>query len=134
MKLAIHAHHLAAPRDVAEFVRKHVLVSLRRIHDSSATELTVHIEDTKPGKGGVDQACKMTFRMPGARTLRVESVKDDVHAALLACADRLRRLVQREVGKQRSVSRSPQHRPLGRTWRHRSSTTGVTPDGIPATL
>jgi ribosome-associated translation inhibitor RaiA len=134
MKFVIHAHKLEAPRDVISFVRKHVLRSLRRLHDSPATELTLYVEDATPGKGGVDQACKMTFRLPGARTLRVESVKDDLHAAVLECGHRLRRLVQREVLKQRSSSRAPEHRPLGRTWREVATRRGVAPDGTPATL
>jgi putative sigma-54 modulation protein len=134
MKLAIHAHQLLAPRDVTAFLRKHVVAPLRRLHDSPATQLTVLVEDAKPGRGGVDRACKLTFHMPGARTLRVESVKDDLHAALLDCAQRLRRLVQREVDKQRSTSRAPQHRPLGRTWRQKASRSGISPDGTPSTL
>jgi len=134
MKLAIRAHQVEPPRDVAAFLRKHVVASLRRLHDSPATQLTVHVEDAMPGKGGVDRACKLTFRMPGARTLRVESVKDDLHAALLDCAQRLKRLVQREIAKQRSPSRSPQHNPLGRTWRRVASRSGIAPDGTPSTL
>ncbi|MFL5263756.1 MAG: HPF/RaiA family ribosome-associated protein [Anaeromyxobacteraceae bacterium] len=134
MKLQIHSQHIEAPRDVVSFVKKHVIAPLRRLHDSPASELVVYIEDTKPAKGGVDQACKMTFRMPGSRAMRVESVNVDLHASLLDCAQRLKRLVQRQVMKQRSTSRSPQHRPLGRTWRARSSNAGTTPAGEPATL
>ena len=134
MKVSIHAHQIDAPRDIAVFLRKHLLEPLQRLHDSPATALTVHVEDTKPSKGGVDQACKITFRMPSARTLRVEAVREDLHAALLECAQRLKRLVQREVSKQRATSRSPESRPLGRTWRKRATTAGVTPDGTPATL
>jgi ribosome-associated translation inhibitor RaiA len=134
MKLQIHSQHIEAPRDVVSFIGKHVIPPLRRLHDSPASELVVFIEDTKPAKGGVDQACKMTFRMPGSRAMRVESVNDDLHASLLDCAQRLKRLVQRQVMKQRSTSRSPQHKPLGRTWRARSSSTGTTPAGEPATL
>ena len=134
MKLAIHAHQLAAPRDVTAFVRKHVLASLRRMYDSSAAELVVHVEDAKPGKGGVDQACKMTFRMPGARAQHVESVKDDLHAALLECGQRLKRLVQRQLQKQRTPARAREHKPLGRSWREAVTRRGATPDGTPATL
>ncbi len=134
MKLQIHAHQLDAPSDVTAFIGKHVVAPLKRLHDGPSTELVVFVEDAKPGKGGVDQSCKMTFRLPSARTLRVESVQQDLHAALLDCSRRLRRLVEREVGKQRSTSRSPQHRPLGRTWRRVSSRSGATPDGTPSTL
>lgn len=134
MTLQIHAHQLDAPRDVTAFVRKHVMAPLRRLHDSSAAELVIFVEDAKPGKGGVDQSCKMTLRLPGARTLRVESVSPDLHASLLDCAKRLRRLVEREVAKQRSTSRAPQHRPLGRTWRSAATRSVEAPDGTPSTL
>ena len=134
MKVSIHAHHLDAPRDIAPFLSKHVLTPLRRLHDSPASELTVHVEDTTPGKGGVALACKITFRMPNARTMRVEAVRDDLHAALLDCAQRLRRLVQREVAKQRSPSRAPMSKPLGRAWRQRAHGAELAPDGTPATL
>src|SRR5690348_7892718 len=117
MKVSIHAHQMDVPSDITAFLAKHVLAPLRRLHDSPATELTVHVEDVTPGKGGLDQACKITFHMPNARTMRVEAVRDDLHAALLDCAQRLRRLVQREVAKQRTPSRSQTPRPLGRTWR-----------------
>src|SRR5512138_2596575 len=134
MKLVIRAHQVAAPRDVLSFVEKHVVRQLRRLYDSPAAQLTISVEDAKPKKGGVDQACKLTYRMPGSGTLRVESVKEDFHAALLECAQRLKRLVQRELEKARSPSRSPQHKPLGRTWRLVSSRRGVAPDGTPAAL
>ena len=134
MTLAIHAQQLAAPRDVTAFVRKHVLASLQRLHDNPASQLMVFVADAKPGKGGVDQACKMTLRIPGARTMRVESVNTDLHASLLDCARRLKRLVEREVGKQRSTSRSPMHKPLGRSWRSRATKGELTPDGSPSTL
>jgi putative sigma-54 modulation protein len=134
MKVSIRAHHLEAPRDIAAFVAKHLLTPLERLHDSPATELTVHVEDTTPGRGGTDQTCKITFRMPNARTLRVEAVRDDLHAALLDCAQRLKRLVQREVAKQRTPSRAATSRPLGRTWRERAHRAELAPDGTPATL
>ena len=134
MKVSIHAHQIEKPSDLAAFLRKHLVTPLRRLHDSPATELTLHVQDTKPSRGGVDQACKVTFRMPNAKTLRVESVHDDLHAALLECAQRLKRLVQREVHKQRSTTRSPESRPLGNTWRRRSTRSELTPDGTPSTL
>jgi ribosome-associated translation inhibitor RaiA len=82
----------------------------------------------------VDQHCKLSFRMPNSRTLHVETVADDVHKALLDGTDRLKRLVRRELEKMRTPTRKPTHRPLGRTWRERSSRRGVTPGGDPAAL
>jgi hypothetical protein len=53
---------------------------------------------------------------------------------MLDCGRRLKKLVEREVGKQRSTSRSPESRPLGRTWRRVATRSVVAPDGTPSTL
>jgi ribosome-associated translation inhibitor RaiA len=134
MKLSIHAQHLSLPADLPEFLRKHVTRPLSRIYDDAAAQLSIHLGDDRPRRGGVDQECRISFRIPGARTLHVESVADDIHKALLDAAERLKRLVKREIGKMRSPSRKPVHRPLGRTWRERSSRRGVTPNGDPSAL
>ena len=134
MKIVIHAHQLIAPRDVASYLHQHLVQPLARLYDNPAAQLTVYVEDATPGKGGVDQSCKLSFRMPGARTLRVESVKDDLHAALLECGQRLKRLVSRELQKARSPSRAPEHKTLGRTWRNVASRSDTAPDGTPSTL
>src|SRR5512146_836463 len=129
MRLTIHAHHLTLPPDLPGFLEKHVTRPLARIFDDSAAELAVHLGDERPRRGGVDQECRLSFRMPNARTLHVEAIEDDLHKALLGAADRLKRLVRRELSKMRAPARKPMHRPLGRAWRERSSRRGVTPDG-----
>lgn len=134
MKLVIHAHHLALPPDAPAFLGKHVTRPLARLVDDPAAELAVHLGDSKPSKGGVDQECRLSFRMPGARTLHVESVQEDVYKAVLDAARRLKVAVKSELGKMRSGSRRPMHRPLGRSYRERASRRGVTPDGEPAGL
>lgn len=134
MRLSIHAQHLTLPPDLPEFVEKHVTRPLARVFDEAAAELSIHLSDARPRRGGVDQECRLSLRLPRAGTLHVESVEDDLHKALLGAAERLKRLVKRELGKMRSPSRKPMHRPLGRTWRERSTRQGVTPDGDPAAL
>ncbi len=134
MRLTIHAHHLTLPPDLPEFLEKHVTRPLARLLDDPSAQLAVHLGDERPKRGGVDQQCRLSFRMPNARTLHVEGVEDDVHKALLGCADRLKRLVRRELSKMRAPARKPMHRPLGRSWRERSSRRGVTPGGDPAGL
>jgi ribosome-associated translation inhibitor RaiA len=134
MKLVIHAHHLALPPDLGPFLEKHVTRPLARVFDGSAVELSVHLGDARPQKGGVGQECKLSFHLPGARTMHVESVQADLYEALLDAAERLKRLVKREVAKMRSGTRKPMHRPLGRSWRERSSRSGTTPEGEPAGL
>jgi ribosome-associated translation inhibitor RaiA len=76
----------------------------------------------------------MSFRMPGARTIRVESTEDDLYKALMDAADRLKRLVKRNLEKMRAPARKKTHRPLGRTWRERSTRRATTPSGEPSAL
>lgn len=134
MKLIIHAHHLSLPPDLPRFLDKHVTRPLARVFDDASAELDVHLGDARPRRGGVDQECRMSFRMPGARTIHVEALEDDLYKALLDCGDRLRRQVKKQLSRMRSPSRKPTHRPLGRTWRERSTRRGVTPRGDPAAL
>jgi len=134
MKILVHGHQLGIPRDAMAFLRKHLVTPLTRAHDSPAHELTVAFDDARPKRGGVDQHCRLTLRMPGARAITVESVADDVHAALLDAGHRLKRLAEREVAKQRRTSRSPMHKPLGRSWRARATRSELAPDGTPSTL
>jgi putative sigma-54 modulation protein len=66
--------------------------------------------------------------------VHVESVQEDLYKAVLDAARRLKVAVKSELGKMRSGSRKPMHRPLGRTYRERSTRRGVTPGGDPAAL
>jgi hypothetical protein len=66
--------------------------------------------------------------------MTVGAVEDDLYKALLDASDRLKRQVRKQLEKMRSGSRKPVHRPLGRTWRERSTRRGVTPEGGPAAL
>ncbi len=135
MRISVHHHHrVQIPPDLPAFLAKHVTRPLARIFDDASAELAVHLGDERPSRAGVDQQCRMSFRMPGARTVHVESVQDDLYKALLDASDRLRRHVRKQLSKMRSGSRKPMHRPLGRSWRERSSRRGVTPGGDPAGL
>jgi ribosomal subunit interface protein len=134
MNISIHSHQLSFPADLPDFLRKHVTRPLARIFDDPAAELAVHLGDARRRKGGADRECRLSFRMPGARTIHVESTEDDLYKALLDASERLRRHVRKQVSKMRSTSRKPMHRPLGRAWRERSTRRGVTPAGEPASL
>jgi ribosome-associated translation inhibitor RaiA len=134
MKLVIHGHHLRLPPDLPPFLWQHVTRPLARLYDDEAAELAVLLEDGRPRRGGVDRTCRLSFKMPGTRTLHVESVQQDLQVALLDAGGRLRRLVRRELEKMRSPSRKAVHRPLGRTYRVRASRRGITPGGGAAGL
>ncbi|MFT3913179.1 MAG: HPF/RaiA family ribosome-associated protein [Anaeromyxobacteraceae bacterium] len=111
MKISIHAHHLRLPDDLPAFLQKHVTKPLLRVYDHAAAELEVHLGDTRPRRGGVDQECRLSFRMPGMKTLHVEAVAADIHAALLEAADKLKGAVKKGVAKRRTPARSTARRP-----------------------
>ena len=134
MKLIIHSRHLRVPSNLAEFLAKHLSRPLARVFDDSAAELVVYLGDQRPRKGGTGQECRIAFRMPGASPLNVVSIQDDLYKALLDASERLRRAVRKQLGRMRSPTRRPVHRPLGRTYRETSTRSGVTPEGDPAAL
>lgn len=134
MKIIIHAHHLALPEDLPQYLQKHVTKPIARVYDDSAALLEVHLGDARPRRGGVDQECRLSFRMPGANTIHVETVAQDIHAAFIEAADKLKRAVKKELDKKRSPARKTAHRPLGRTFRERATRKGTTPDGGPSAL
>ena len=78
---------------------------------SESSELEVHLGDTRPRRGGVDQECRMSFRMPGMKTLHVEAVAEDIHAALLEAADKLKGAVKKGVAKRRTPARTTARKP-----------------------
>jgi ribosomal subunit interface protein len=110
MKMTIHAHHLAVPDDLPAYLEKHVTRPLAHVFDDSAAELAVHLGDARPRRGGVDQECKLTFRIPGLKMVHAESVAEDIHAALLQAGDRLKRAVKKELQKRRSPPRKTARR------------------------
>jgi putative sigma-54 modulation protein len=134
MKLTIHAHHRALPADLPRFLDKHVTRPLARVFDDPSAQLAVHLGDVRPERGGVDQQCRLSFRMPGTRTIHVKSLEDDLYKALLDASTRLRRQVKKQLEKMRTNTRKPMHRPLGRSYRARATRRGVTPEGGPAAL
>jgi hypothetical protein len=78
MKLILHSQNLPLRPDVSEFLRKHVVGPILRFFDDPAAQLSIHIVDSRPHRGGIDQQCRMSFRLPGARTLHVESTQEDL--------------------------------------------------------
>jgi len=111
MKISIHAHHLRIPEDLPTYLEKHLTKPLARLYDDAVAELEVRLDDTRLRRGGVDQQCTLSFRMPGLKTLHVEAVAADIHAALIEAADKLKQAVKKTVGKRRTPGRATARRP-----------------------
>ena len=86
MKVIVHAQHLALPRDSpVPGEARHP--SARPASTTIPRRSSTCTSTTRArSKGGVDQECRLSFRMPGARTVPVEACEDDLYKALLDAA------------------------------------------------
>jgi len=64
----------------------------------------VLIEDTNGPRGGVDKRCALTVKLDHGDELRVEDESHDVASLIDHAADRLGRLVARELERQREAA------------------------------
>ena len=81
------------------FVELHVERALNRIFQQQAVQVEVHLVDTNGAKGGVDQAARVTLRVPGVPAIHVEETSDDVRKAVVGACDRLERAAKRWLDK-----------------------------------
>jgi putative sigma-54 modulation protein len=86
-----------------------VIRPLLRFFDDPAAELQVHLADVRPRRGA-DQECRMSFRLPGARTLHVESTQPEIREAMRDAVLRMKRLMKRELTEMRAGGRQVAHR------------------------
>jgi putative sigma-54 modulation protein len=124
MKLIVQGKQMRVSEGLRRYAQEHVLKPLRRFYDNEAAELRVEVGIDNRNRGESKQ-CHLTFRMPGVRTIQIEETTPDVYGALDVAADRLVRVVKKELGKMR--------RPKGRHKEHPLATV-VVEGGVPGGL
>lgn len=105
MKLLLRGVHMGVGDRLRAYVEEHLGAAIAHLHDGSAVEMDVALVDVNGPKGGEDKACRVTFRSPHIRTLRVEERGADIYACIAGVRDRLVRLVNRELDQLRQVDR-----------------------------
>ncbi len=69
--------------------------------DDEATELEIAMVDINGPKGGVDQECRVTVRMPGFAGMHVTETAETMFHAIDAARDTLEKMITRTLEKRR---------------------------------
>jgi ribosome-associated translation inhibitor RaiA len=80
--------------------------ALSRMDTRPATAV-VNFTDVNGPKGGVDQRCGLTVRLPGRRTVHVEETATSRSLAFTAAADALERWIRKEGERANTERRRP---------------------------
>jgi putative sigma-54 modulation protein len=99
MQVRVRGVHVGVDEELRSFVVLHLERALERIFQQQAVEVDVHLVDTNVAKGGLDLAARLTLLVPGAPSIHVEEVSDDMHKAVVGACDRLGRAARRWVDK-----------------------------------
>lgn len=95
-------------------IRKHLENRFERALDDFGDDVSrveVFIGDLNgPTRGGSDKSVRVDARLPGLAPVTVESVSDDLYAAIASAAKRTRRAVGRAVGRRHRVRSSGNRR------------------------
>lgn len=98
--------------ELKAYVVERVIGPVQRFYDDSAAELRVELGDTNGPKGGNDQECHLTLRMPGASVIHIEEVTSDIYASIDGAGERLVQAGKREVERHRHSYGHQKYRPL----------------------
>ncbi len=112
MNVRIQGKHLKVPDDLKRYVQERLIEPLTRFYDDEAAEIRVEFGDNNGPKGGKDKEVHLTFRMPGSRTIQIEEQTTDLYASLDIAADRLIRVVKKEIDRMREPV-GHKEKPLG---------------------
>ena len=99
MQVLVRGVHVDVDEGLRSFVELHLERALHRIFQQQDVHVEVHLVDTNVTKGGVDQAARVTLRVPGMPSIHVEEVSDDVRKAVVGACERLERAAKRWLDK-----------------------------------
>ncbi len=106
MKVIVRGVHLSLTDALKNHVEEHLVKPLTRFYENEAAELDIQLLDNNGPKGGLDKECRVTAHFPGLSTQHVSEATEDLYKSIDLVRDRLKRIIKRELEKQRSVSSS----------------------------
>jgi len=107
MRVQVHAHQYELTPAVKRFVAENLQEPLDAIWQKDGAHLEVFLSDLRGTKGGVDQECRCTFRIPNGRQLVITEVTSDMRTSIHQCRKRLLRRVRAYVGRKVVGPRRP---------------------------
>ena len=104
MKVLMRGVHLDLTDSLRDYVNGHLVDPITRYIDDEATEVEISLVDINGPKGGVDQECRVTVRMPGFAATHITETAETMFQAIDAARDRLEKTIKRMVEKRREAS------------------------------
>jgi ribosomal subunit interface protein len=101
MKVLLRGVHLELTDALRDYVEEHLVSHLGRYIEDEATELDIALVDINGPKGGVDQECRVTVRMPGFSGVHVTETAETLFQAIDVVRDRLENTLKRTLEKRR---------------------------------
>jgi putative sigma-54 modulation protein len=101
MKVLMRGVHLELTDSLREYVQGHLVDPISNYLDSEASEIDISLVDINGPKGGVDQECRVTVRIPHFPAVHVTETAETMFAAIDLTRDRLETAVQRMIEKRR---------------------------------
>lgn len=95
-------NNIAGREDVVRFVES-VLESKLGAVSSQITRIEVHLQDQNAEKSGPDdKRCMVEARLEGRQPVTATATSDTIQSAVTAAVDKMRNILDRELGKQRA--------------------------------
>ncbi|HSP80039.1 MAG TPA: ribosome-associated translation inhibitor RaiA [Myxococcaceae bacterium] len=104
MKVLMRGVHLQLTDSLRDYVQRHLVDHIGPYIDDEASELEIALVDVNGPKGGIDQECRVTVRIPGFAAMHVTETAETMFQAVDAARDRLEKTVKRTVEKRREWS------------------------------
>ncbi|OJH41035.1 ribosome hibernation-promoting factor, HPF/YfiA family [Cystobacter ferrugineus] len=104
MKVLMRGVHLQLTDSLRDYATRHLVDPIEKFIDDEASEVDISLVDINGTKGGVDQECRVTVRMPGFSGIHVTETAETMFQAIDSVRDRLENTIKRTVEKRRDVS------------------------------
>ncbi len=104
MIISTSSHNIQLSRELDEFVGTTLRGSLQRLADD-VVSVDVFLQDLNGPKGGIDKQATIRIHLRGRREVAVETVHDNLAAAVRVGAKRAKRAVRRSLRKRRRIEK-----------------------------
>jgi len=103
MKVLMRGIHLGLTDSLRDYATRHLVDPIAKYIDDEAAEIDIALVDVNGPKGGVDQECRVTVRMPGFSAIHLSEAAETMFAAIDSVRDRLENTIKRTVEKRQDV-------------------------------
>jgi ribosomal subunit interface protein len=104
MKVLMRGVHLDLTESLRDYANRHLVDPLAKYIEDDASEIEIALVDTNGPKGGLDQECRVTVRMPGFTGMHVTETSETIFQSIDAARDTLERVIKKTIEKRRDVA------------------------------